>query len=1245
MQAFSPRNKIIKSFCVVGLNPDKLLYYNDKEKPQLYINNIDILKAKFSYNKNIYKKGDEVWYRVFENGDIWFRIDYTKNYNNPITDFKIIGCKIDESGEHLIIDKRYSDYNIIKVTELKDEINLENKKEIIKIKDEYNIKDKMNDIPKEFNIKEIMKINLNTPAAVIAITRKKSFLPLKRIQIKLLKDNQYQFRKNNHISPFLAKYNPEILDQYPRSEEINNSVSMFCFPIGIYFLEKQMPPTKFSFVLTDESGERTYCSVLIFWEELNNDIRRQLEPKFEEEVEKTEEEIKNNIYKDKKKLKKYYAPKALCILSKFPFFSNNSLFLKYLYKIFTSSSTKIPLERAICGYVNSLYKQSYDNLIRFNIDKNHIDFYFIPNYGKEWDINDLYLETLFRVLSIDIILIAWQGLLLEKKLYLICSSKETLLHVSYALITLLFPFKWIHTYIPILPEKLRAFTQSPMPLIFGIPFSIDLDEIPDDGLSLIININKDCLENNKIEMPKLTGKLKMILDKRIKNFREKYMIGKPERTDIWMDYLDAMESKEKPENLNTIDCTDIREIFYDVFIHMFKNYDKYFNWKTDKNKNINDENNINEEDVKFKREIFLKDHGSNDDGTFLSMFCDTVIFNQFIKSISIGEIDGSIKFFFECIKKGRDKNKPFLLNTIAQKIVNAPQIEIDDLKGKEYFYPTFPKLDENLFINYDPPKKPYKSKFIFQQDEWCYYPAKLKGKDWPKYLLYLIYEIWYEFFSFSIHFYEKEKIEKLMDFAIFLLEDLINKKKIIPTRNLFSKMFKSCGRNELSSYLKQILSLSNKLYKKSGTTIFQNAYLNGFYTLVEHSESNNLSISYSYINDINTKKSFLDDISSNFDYNSFFESFLFFPEAFCPFCSHNIEKIYFIKMEELLAGFNANSNKLDSICPNCLNLIPCNIYYLNKNSNDKKVKQFQLLRPDRLIIEIDDIIKTLGEYAFYSENFANNQRFTLIYLNIIFYFKLFDLPLFVLYIERDQEKFQENIIQEIKSNINRKNLIRGKALNFPFSNKSRDNTPEKKSSRSDLNLTDDNFNFTEISTKTNSSNGKSNSEIELWKNVVLQIRKEIKLTGDKIGTENKTHMQKRIKYMKLVISDLCSNFACLYKEKLNEYFEKFEENSGMKMIEKSDKNLKSIYKARPPSVDFKRIKGLNDEDIQRKKTFDTHKNDDFNEIINGSVKEDENIKNIINPNNIHQINQLNNSNNVNPSKRIINQFRSIFSKK
>ena len=1251
------KNKIIKSFCVVGLNSEQLHYYNEKERPQLYINNIDILVAKISTNKNIYKRNDEIWYRVMENSDTWFRIDYKRNYNNPITDFKIIGCKIDESGNYLMIDKKYSHYSVIKVTTIKNDEKPENDNDIIKIKDEFrtnNINDNLNKIPKEYNIKEIMNISLNTPASVIIITREKRFLPLKKIQIKLLKDSQYKFMRNHHTSPFLVRYNPEIVDQYPRNENINNSISMFCFPQGIYFLEKQISPNKFNFVLTDENGERTYCSVLIFWEKLNDEMRKLLEPTFEEEIAKTEEEIKNNVFKNKKKLREYYTPKALCISSKFPFFSNNSLFLKHLYKIFTSSSSKIPLERVICGYVDSLYKRSYDDLIRFNIQNENIDFYFIPNYGKEWDINDRYLETIFRVLSIDIILIAWQGLLLEKKLYLICSSKETLLQVAHAFITLLFPFKWIHTYIPILPEKLRSFTESPMPLIFGIPFPIDLNDIPDDGLSLIININKNCFENYNEEMPKLTGKLKMVLEKKIKNLKDKYNIDKIEKSDEWMDYLDAVELKERPNNLSYIDCAEIREVFYDVFLHMFKNYSKYFDWEKEKEKydikDKNEEELIYEEDVEFKREIFLKDHGSNDDGTFLSMFCDTLIFNQFIKSLSVNETDGSTRFFFECVKKGRDKNKLFLLNIIPSNIVTVPEIKIDDLNGKEYFYPTFPKLDINLFSESDVPIKPYKSKFIFQQDEWCYQPSKLKKKEWPRYLLYLIYEIWYQFFSFCIHFYEKETIEQLMDFAVYLLEDLIKKKKITPTRNLFSKMFKACGRNELSSYLKQILIMANNLYKKSGTSIFQNAYLNGLYTIVD-SESTNLSVSYSCYNDINAKRSFLDDLSSHdTDFYSYLDSILFLTEKYCPYCTKNIEKIKFISMEELLAGFNPNLDKSDSLCPNCLTVVSPIIYYLNKNSKSISLQQFQLITPKKLITEIDELIKIYGEYFFYIENFSENPKVILIYMNIIFYFKLFDLPLFVLCIERDKTKFNENILNEIKENIIRKKAFKEKKSKSPDKTRSRDTTPDKSISGISS-MTEDNF--TSISSKSNSSVGRSNIEYELWKDIALKNKDNIKLTGDKIGTENKNNLSKRIKYMKIVLSDITSYFVSSYKEKLKEYLESIDYICEIKEKEESKNSIKQIHKTRPQSVDKKKYQGLSSEDYFKNKSknsienkyYNNYESKAFEAIMNENINHfDNNIhvnsqKNIV-PSGFNQINQLNDPNSKH-SKGITDKIKGI----
>lgn len=135
-----------------------------------------------------------------------------------------------------------------------------------------------------------------------------------------------------------------------------------------------------------------------------------------------------------------------------------------------------------------------------------------------------------------------------------------------------------HIY-SILPEKLKAFTESPMPLIFGIPFDISLDDLPDDGL--IININKNCFEKYGEEIPRLTGKLKTVLDNKINKLKEKYQIEKPAQTDIWMDYLDEISPKNIPENVNKIDPGDIRDAF-DVFVHMFKNYTKYFIW--DKNK-------------------------------------------------------------------------------------------------------------------------------------------------------------------------------------------------------------------------------------------------------------------------------------------------------------------------------------------------------------------------------------------------------------------------------------------------------------------------------------------------------------------------------------------------------------------------------------------------------------------------------------------------------------------------------------
>jgi hypothetical protein len=427
-------------------------------------------------------------------------------------------------------------------------------------------------------------------------------------------------------------------------------------------------------------------------------------------------------------------------------------------------------------------------------------------------------------------------------------------------------------------------------------------------------------------------------------------------------------------------------------------------------------------------------------------------------------------------------------------------------------------------------------------------------------------------------------------------------------------MFKACGKNGLSSYVKEVLNLANKVYKKSGT-LFQNSYLNGLYALTESIGSNNaLTISYSnsILNCTITKQNIIEEISShNIDYYPFFDNYIFLTEKYCPYCSKNVQKMKFISIEEVLAGFNKDINKLDSICPHCLTVISSDLYYLKKENKKLEIKKFKLLTPFKLIKIIDEINKTYDEHYFYTKKILENQKIIDSYISIIFYFKLFDLPLFVLYIENDSKKFEENIKKEIEENKIRKNT--------PIRRASKKGISPDKRARQHLDSSADNKSTSGIGVGTVESlsiiSGKSSSSIgitymenELWKDIYLKSQKDITLTGDKIGTENKNNLILRIKDMKSILIDITSYFVYSYKEKLDDYLieigftDEIKEkesitinpnnitnenisNDNISMDETNKKN--KIHKERPQSCD--------------RKKYDGPKNDDHNKNNNNYI--------------------------------------------
>ena len=165
----------------------------------------------------------------------------------------------------------------------------------------------------------------------------------------------------------------------------------------------------------------------------------------------------------------------------------------------------------------------------------------------------------------------------------------------------MFPFKWIHVYAPILPEKLKLFIESPVPLIIGISFHIDLNEIPND--SSILNINKNCFENYKEKLPPLPNKLNKILMNNLMKLKNEYDLDNPQYIETWFKYQDEAKLylNDELSLFPKINISEIRDSFYIFFLGMFKNYEKYFEWNKKNINSINTENN-------FKKDIFLKDH-------------------------------------------------------------------------------------------------------------------------------------------------------------------------------------------------------------------------------------------------------------------------------------------------------------------------------------------------------------------------------------------------------------------------------------------------------------------------------------------------------------------------------------------------------------------------------------------------------------------------------------------------------------
>ena len=204
-------------------------------------------------------------------------------------------------------------------------------------------------------------------------------------------------------------------------------------------------PKSFNFILTNETGDRSYCTCLVFTEEADSRLQSKLIP----------------VVKPGRD--KIYVEKAICLIGNFPFLNNYKEYLREIYRMQVSNfSMKVSLEKQISHFCEAMYLDNDENnAVSYEIGNTELKFYKQPIQFQDYDyISATTHLPLLCLLDMKNVLEIFSNILLEGKILLISKSNNILSSVCISLTELIFPFKWPHVIIPVLPDKMRLFFTS-----------------------------------------------------------------------------------------------------------------------------------------------------------------------------------------------------------------------------------------------------------------------------------------------------------------------------------------------------------------------------------------------------------------------------------------------------------------------------------------------------------------------------------------------------------------------------------------------------------------------------------------------------------------------------------------------------------------------------------------------------------------------------------------------------------------
>lgn len=215
-------------------------------------------------------------------------------------------------------------------------------------------------------------------------------------------------------------------------------------------------------------------------------------------------------------------------------------------------------------------------------------------------------ESLFSSLSVRHLVSVFASLLLERRVIFIADKLSTLSKCCHAMVALIYPFSWQHTYIPVLPPAMIDIVCSPTPFLIGLLSSSLplLRELPLEEVLVVDLINDRFLRQMEDEDSILPRKLQVALEHILE-----------QRNDLACDQdggpLDCVHGPES-SSLSEV----VSEAFVRFFVEIVGHYPLFL---------------TSGEERSLQREAFRKAVSSKSLRRFLEVFMETQTFRGFIQ--------------------------------------------------------------------------------------------------------------------------------------------------------------------------------------------------------------------------------------------------------------------------------------------------------------------------------------------------------------------------------------------------------------------------------------------------------------------------------------------------------------------------------------------------------------------------------------------------------------------------------------